>query len=102
MKKLFFLAAFFIASIFAYAIPSGCYSGTSRPHRDRCAIQISDNILYMTSRDGTVTAKWTIVSDKDGILTLRSEYGATLSASWWVDEDGDVHLNLNYETFTRM
>ena len=88
---------------FAYAIPSGCYSGTSRTNRDRCAIQISDNTLHIISKSsGEVLARWKIISDNDGVLTLKSEYGATASASWWRDDDGSVHMNFNYETFTLM
>ena len=101
MKKTIMVVVLTLASIFAFAIPSGCYSGTSRINRDRCAIQISGNVINVTNREGNVIARWNIVSDTNGKLTLRSEYGATMTASWW-KEDGEVYLNFNSETFTRM
>ncbi len=84
-----------------FAIPSGCYSGESRVHRDRCAIQISDNTLNIINKEGNVIASWKIVSDVDGKLTLKSEFGATASATWW-KEDGKTYLKWNYEVYTRM
>lgn len=93
------LAIFSVLSVFA--IPSGCYSGESRHNRGRCAIQISNNTLNITNRDGEVIARWSIESDENGKLTLRSAYGATASAIWW-NEDGKTYLKFNYELFTRM
>ena len=84
-----------------FAIPGGCYSGESRINRDRCAIQISDNTLHIINKEGDVIARWKIVSDEDGKLTLKSEFGATKSATWW-NEDGKTYLKWNYEVYTRM
>ena len=92
MKKFIMLALLTFATIFAYAIPSGCYEGSSNKNKDRCAIYIKDNVLNVTNRSGEVIARWNIVSDKDGILTLKSDYGAGLTASWW-REDGKIYLN---------
>ena len=101
MKKSIILALLLFVNILAYAVPSGCYEGSSRTHRGRCAIQISHNVMNITNRSGEVIARWTIVSDKDGVLTLRSEYGAGATARWW-KEDGKVYLTFNYETYTLM
>lgn len=100
MKKILLAVVFTVVSLFAFAIPSGCYEGTSRINRDRCAILIQGDELNITNRDGDVIVRWKIVSDNNGKLTLRSEAGATASATWW-KEDGNVYLNFNYETFTR-
>ena len=102
MKRYFLtiaLAIFTFISIFA--IPNGCYSGESRHNRNRCAIQISDNTLNITNKDGVVIARWSIVSDLNGKLTLKSAQGATASATWW-NEDGKTYLKFNYEVFTQM
>lgn len=102
MKRYLFTVVF---SIFTYlsifAIPTGCYSGESRTKRDRCAIQISNNTLHITNKDGEVIARWSIVSDENGKLSLRSVFGATASATWW-SEDGKTYLKFNYEVYTRM
>lgn len=95
MKKLILCTLLVFASVFAYAIPSGCYSGTSRTNRDRCAIQISNRTINVTNRSGEVIARWTIVKEDNGVLTLRSDYGATATATWWTDDDGNVFLNFN-------
>ena len=100
MKKILLAVIFTVVSLFAFAIPSGCYEGTSRTNRDRCAILIQGDEINVTNRYGDVIARWKIVSDNNGKLTLKSEYGATSSATWW-KEDGNVYLNFNYETFTR-
>jgi hypothetical protein len=101
MKKIKFLLVTLLTALtlFASAIPSGCYEGSSRHNRDRCAIQISNNVIHVIGSDGYVVAKWTIVSDNNGKLSLKSEYGATTTASWW-SEDGKVYLNFNYDTYT--
>ena len=101
MKKLFISIVLTFVTLFTYAIPSGCYSGESRAHRDRCAIQISNNTLNITNREGEVIARWSIVSDENGKLTLRSSLGVTVSATWW-EEDGKIYLRFNYEVYTRM
>lgn len=102
MKKLFVVVILALATIFTYANPpAGCYKGSSRHNRDRCAIQVSGNTLNVINREGDVIARWNIISDNNGKLTLKSEYGATMVASWW-REDGEVYLNFNYETFTHM
>ena len=90
-----------VISLFAFAIPSGCYEGSSRHNRDRCAIQINGDVLHFINREGDVIARWNIISDKDGVLSLKSAYGATATATWW-SEDGEIYLNFNYETYTRM
>ena len=102
MKKYILTTTFAIFSFLSiFAIPNGCYSGESRHNRDRCAIQISDNTFHVTNKEGEVIARWTIVSDENGKLTLKSVYGATVSATWW-REDGKTYLKFNYELFTRM
>ncbi|MBQ8969434.1 MAG: hypothetical protein IJ064_06860 [Bacteroidaceae bacterium] len=101
MKKLFISIVLTLISLFAYAIPGGCYSGESRAHRDRCAIQISNNTLNVINREGDVIARWSIVKDENGKLTLKSALGATANATWW-EEDGKIYLRWNYELYTRM
>jgi len=101
MKKFILLTMLIFSTLLTYAIPNGCYSGQSRHNRDRCAIQISDNSIHITNKDGEVIARWSIVSDENGKLTLKSAYGATASATWWT-EDGKTYLRFNYEVFTRM
>ncbi|MBP5663568.1 MAG: hypothetical protein J6X16_04775 [Bacteroidales bacterium] len=103
MKKIktFLITLLTVISLCAFAIPSGCYEGSSRHNRDRCAIQISDNVLNVINREGDVIAKWNIISDNNGVLSLRSSAGATATATWW-KEDGIIYLNFNYETYTRM
>jgi hypothetical protein len=100
-KKIVLSSLLVFATVVAFAIPGGCYSGTSRTNRDRCAIHIGGNTLSVMNRNGDVVARWNIVKDNNGVLTLKSEYGATATASWW-KEDGKVYLNFNYETFTLM
>ena len=82
-------------------VPSGCYEGSSRYTRGRCAISIMNDILHIINKKGEVIARWNIKSDKDGILTLESEYGVGNLASWWI-EDGHVYLNFMYDTYTLM
>lgn len=101
MKKLFLSIILTFVTLFTYAIPNGCYSGESRAHRNRCAIQISSNTLHIINREGEVIARWSIVSDEDGKLKLKSALGATASATWW-EEDGKIYLKWNYELYTRM
>lgn len=123
MKKIVFILSLFIASslLFAFTtinkneispsitaetilseskIPSGCYKGTSRRDKDFCRIIISYGTLHVCQKDGTVIARWEIVSDNDGTLSLKSEYDAHASASWWT-EDGNVYLSFNYQTYVR-
>lgn len=64
------------------SIPGGCYEGTSRTNRGFCRIMISGGTIHVCQRDGTVIARWNIESDKDGVLTLKSEYGVAGSATW--------------------
>jgi hypothetical protein len=101
MKKIVVLFLFALASTLSFAIPNGCYSGSSRQTRDRCAIQISGNDFNIINREGDVIARWKIISDTNGQMSLKSEYGATASASWW-EEDGKIYLSWNYDTFSRM
>ena len=98
MKKYLMVVLLVFASVFAFAVPNGCYQGTSRHTRGRCALLIQGDVLHVINRDGDVIARWNIISEKDGRLSLKSEYGATNSASWWV-EDGQVYLNFNYEKY---
>ena len=103
MKKLILFTMLTFATVLSYAIPDGCYHGSRRrADKERCAIRISGDKFNVLSRStGEVVASWTIVSDKNGVLTLKSEYGASATASWW-EEDGTVYLSFNYEKFTRM
>lgn len=82
-------------------IPEGCYEGSSRSKRGRCAILISSNTLHIMDREGKVLGRWNIESDKDGVLILKSEYGAGARASWWTN-DGNVYLEFQYQTYTLM
>ena len=90
-----------LISVIAMAVPSGCYEGSARPHRGRCTIQIGSTDFNILNKEGDVIARWTIVSDNNGTLTLKSPYGATATATWW-RENGNVYINFNYETYTRM
>lgn len=90
-----------IAALSEGSVPSGCYEGTSRRHKGFCRILISGGTLHVCDREGNVIARWNIVSDNDGKLSLKSDYNATASASWW-KEDGKVYLTFNYETFVHM
>ena len=82
-------------------IPEGCYEGTFRSKKGRCAILISSNALHIMDREGKVLGRWNIESDKDGVLILKSEYGAGARASWWTN-DGNVYLEFQYQTYTLM
>lgn len=83
------------------SIPSGCYEGTSRRDKGFCKIMISYGTLHVCNRQGTVIARWKIEGDKDGVLTLKSEYGVGGTASWWT-EDRNIYLNFSYNTYVRM
>lgn len=92
-----------VATLISYAIPNGCYySGRSNSPRKHCEIQISGSSFNCLNRDGDVIARWTIVNEDDGRITLKSEYGATAYANWYVTDDGDVRLEFNYKTYKRM
>lgn len=82
-------------SVFTFAVPNGCYDGISGIAKGRkCAIHIQGSTFSCTNRNGDVIARWTIVSESDGTLYLKSEYGASSKATWW-QEDGKVYLNFN-------
>ena len=101
MKKYVLMILLVFASIFTFAVPNGCYEGLSGPAKGRCTVYISGSVISVLNKDGDVIARWNIVSENDGKLSVRSEYGATQSASWW-REDGKVYLYFNYQTFTLM
>lgn len=98
-----FLVLLTFASLVSYAIPNGCYySGRSNSPRKHCEILISGDSFNCLNREGEVIARWTIVSDNDGRLTLKSEYGATAYASWYTTDDGEVRIEFNYKTYRSM
>lgn len=101
MKKYLLMVLLVFATLFAFAVPNGCYEGTSGPAKGRCAVYINGNEISVLNKNGDVIARWYIVSENDGKLSVKSEYGATQGASWW-REDGKVYLNFNYQTFTLM
>lgn len=94
MKKAFFIILLTIMTAFAYAIPDGCYwSGRSNSPRKYCEIQISGNSLKCKNRDGEVIARWTIVAESnDGVISLKSELGASAIARYWITDEGVVYL----------
>lgn len=84
-----------LVSVFALAVPSGCYDGVSGVPRGRkCAIHISGSTFSVTNKEGYVIARWEIVSESNGTIYLRSAAGGSATASWW-REDGEVYLNFN-------
>ena len=96
MKKFLFLMLFAFTSIFASAVPSGCYRGLWD-----CNMYISGNELHILNRNGKVSARWTIVSeDNDGNFTLRSEYGVERTGKWW-REDGKVYVYCLAQSFEK-
>ena len=101
MKKYLLLVLLVLASIFTFAVPNGCYKGLSGPAKGRCAVHVSGSVISVMNKDGDVIARWNIVSENNGELSVRSEYGATQTARWW-REDGKVYLNFNYQTFELM
>jgi hypothetical protein len=101
MKKYLLMVLLVFAFIFAFAVPNGCYEGVSGPARGRCAVHISGSVISCLNKNGDVIARWTIVSEDNGNLSVRSDYGVTQSASWW-REDGKVYLKFNYQVFTLM
>lgn len=86
-----------LVSVFAMAVPNGCYKNYTNSRRGNL-VCISGTTFSCTNRDGDVIARWEIVGESDGVLTLRSSLGATATASWW-REDGKIYLNWNYETY---
>lgn len=93
MKRRIMVALLVLVSIIAMAVPSGYYQNS----RGR-GVHISDNTFSVTNRSGEVIARWEIVGERDGVLTLRSSVGATATASWW-REDGKIYLNWQYDTY---
>lgn len=82
-------------SVFAFAVPNGCYDGISGIAKGRkCAVHIQGSTFSCTNKNGDVIARWEIVSESDGTLYLKSEYGASAKATWW-REEGKVYLNWN-------
>ena len=95
MKRRIMIALLALASIFAFAVPNGCYDGASGMAKGRkCAIHISGSELSLTNKSGEVIARWEITSDSDGVLYLKSAYGATATAKWW-REGGEVYISMN-------
>ena len=82
-----------LVSVIAMAVPSGYYTNSAGR-----GVYISGSTFSTTNRNGEVKANWEIVSEKDGVLTLRSAFGATATASWW-RENGKIYLNWNYDTY---
>lgn len=85
-----------LVSVIAMAVPGGCYTNSNS--RRGNLICISGTTFSITNRSGDVIARYEIVGESNGVLDLRSPYGATATASWW-REDGEVLLNFNYETY---
>lgn len=101
MKKSIIVALLALTTTFAFAIPNGCYNGASGMFRGiRCAIQIGGDAFNVLNSDGYVKARYTIVGDDNGRLTLQSEYGTTVYASWWT-EDGQVYIKFNESILVR-
>ena len=91
---------------FAYAIPSGFYYKQGRNLRNHSGTHIyadSRSISFVNS-EGTVIAKWAIQGESYDseeevtYVSLKSEYGASNSAYWWV-EDGKTYLKINYTIY---
>lgn len=102
MKKIVLAAILTFVTVFTFADPPfGCYEGSSRYSRGRCAIQVGGGDINVIGSDGTVIARWKIVSDNNGEMTVRSEAGVTKTASWW-REDGEVYINFGYETYKHL
>lgn len=95
MKKSLVVFLLALISVFVFAVPNGCYDGISGIAKGRkCAIHIGGSTFSVTNRNGDVIARWEIVSERDGTLYLKSQFGASATATWW-REDGKVYLNWN-------
>lgn len=95
MKKSLMVALLALVSVIAMAVPSGYYQNS----RGR-GVHISGSTFSVCNRDGDVIARWEIVNESNGVLSLRSSLGAVATASWW-SEDGEIYLNWNYDTYVR-
>ena len=101
MKKCLFLMLFAFSSIFASAVPSGCYDGKFAGKSIECGIYVSGNTITVKNFKGEELGTWTITSeDSDGNFTAVSQYGAKQSG-YWKREGGKVYLYFSYQTRTR-
>lgn len=65
MKKIISVIAMLIyVGTLAFAYPTGCFEGSSRYDRDRCAIAISGGDFCVMSKDGSVLTRWTIMDQQ--------------------------------------
>lgn len=99
MKKAIVLIMFAFASFCAYAFPSGCYEGSSRPNKGYCRIYISGKTLSVRNKSGEEIARWTIVSETSTAVNLESSLGARSHFYWGRDSNGNVTFNWNYDTY---
>lgn len=92
MRKaiLTFLLAF-VCVISIYAVPSGVYVNK----RGRSVYYINGTEICLLNKDGNVTLRGRIVSEKDNVFTVQYETGISETRNaWFTDENGNIRLNI--------
>ncbi|MCQ2325095.1 MAG: hypothetical protein MJZ58_02755 [Paludibacteraceae bacterium] len=100
MKKIIALICVLICvGTLAFAYPRGCFEGSSRYDRDRCAIAISGDELCFLSKDGSVLTRWTIIDDDGSMMTVKAATGVVQTVPYGV-EDGTTYIIWHGSVYT--